>query len=182
MKKVLLSSIIIGLSISTLNATTNLTNKELIELGKEYLKIKKEKEEEKIEKEKKEKEWKIKSQIGFSKTNGNTDTTSFSGLVDISKKIDKHILSSKIEGQYSEESGIENKNKINGKLNYFYEINKQLSFNYEIYGEQDKFSGFDYKIYTGPGVMYKFDILKKHEFKIGVNVLYENDVLETVIQ
>lgn len=182
MKKIIVSSMITILSVSSLNATNITTDKELIELGKEYLQIKQDKIDKEIkdkkDKEKKDKEWKIKSQIGFSKTDGNTDTTSFTGLVEVSKKIDKHVLSSKFEGQYSEDSGVENKNKINAKLNYNYEITKNFAFDYEIYGEQDKFSGFNYKVYTGPGIKYKFNMPKSHEFKIGVNVLYENDVLD----
>lgn len=125
----------------------------------------------------KETELKTKTEIGYMNSTGNSEVSTGSVLFDAEKIIDKHTIKTHYEWYYSEEDGIENKNKMMAKLNYLYEVSKKFSFDYIVQGEKDKKSGFDYKIFTGPGVHYKVIDEKEnpHKLSIGANIVVERD-------
>jgi len=89
-----------------------------------------------------------------------------------------HKLALDLEAYYAENDGEETKNNWFAELNYYYQISKRLSFNYLIGYRDDKFSGYDYQFYTGPGVGYLAYQDSKQKLFLEGNLLYEIDKFE----
>jgi putative salt-induced outer membrane protein len=120
------------------------------------------------------------SELGFNKTSGNTDTTTLNLDGKAEKNLGKHAFTASIDGQYAENNGVESKNKFVAELNYDYALTDRLDFNYLAGYKDDKFSRFDYQIYTGPGAKYlvfKDDI---HNLTVDGNLLYAKDSIARV--
>ncbi|MDD2789717.1 MAG: DUF481 domain-containing protein [Sulfurimonas sp.] len=120
------------------------------------------------------------SELGFNKTSGNTDTTTLNLDGKAEKNLGKHAFTASIDGQYAENNGVESKNKFVAELNYDYALTDRLDFNYLAGYKDDKFSRFDYQIYTGPGAKYlvfKDDI---HKLTVDGNLLYAKDSIARV--
>ncbi len=118
------------------------------------------------------------AELGFIKTTGNTKTTSFAGVLNISKAFGDHMLRFDAEGYYSEDDGKETKNRWKTIANYDYPETSAWAFNYLIGYEVDKFSGFDSQFYTGPGVKWKAIEPPAHQLDLQGNVLYSQDDIE----
>lgn len=127
-------------------------------------------------------DFKTKTELSYLNSSGNSDVSSGAVLFDAEKKIDKHEIKGHYEWFYSEENSVENKNKMMGSVNYLYNFGKKFSFDYILQGEQDKFSGFDYKVFTGPGLKYKVFIDEKnpHQLSLGGNIVAEQDKPENL--
>lgn len=120
------------------------------------------------------------SELGFNKTSGNTDTATLNLDAKAEKNLGKHAFTASIDGQYAENNGVESKNKFVAELNYDYALTDRLDFNYLAGYKDDKFSRFDYQIYTGPGAKYlvfKDDI---HNLTVDGNLLYAKDSIAKV--
>jgi len=117
-------------------------------------------------------------ELGYIKTSGNTDTESFAGIVNLSKTWGDHQLRFDAEGYYSEDNGVETKNRWKMIGNYDYPETSVWAFNYLIGYEEDKFSGFDSQFYTGPGVKWKAIEPPAHQLDFQANVLYSQDDIE----
>ena len=115
------------------------------------------------------------TELGYVKTTGNTDTTSFSLDFAGKKSWGEHSLKLTADALYGTENGVENNNKFGTELNYDWQFQKHLALNYLIGYKDDKFSGFDYQFYTGPGA--KYIVLDDQVFKLDFqgNVLYNID-------
>ena len=122
------------------------------------------------------------AELGFIATSGNTDTTNYNLDLDIKKRWDKHMLALSFDSQYADDSGVETKNKFFTELSYDYELTDKLSFNYLVGYKDDKFSGYNYQAYTGPGLKYKVLQEKKHTLSIEGNILYSKDELALTSQ
>ncbi len=119
--------------------------------------------------------FKTHTELGYTETQGNTNTTTFSLDFKAKKGWDKHNLELDVNAQYAKDSGTENKNKIASELIYNYEFTPRFAFNYLVGYKVDKFSGFDSQFYTGPGAKYKILNSDTHKWNIGANVLYAQD-------
>lgn len=121
---------------------------------------------------------KTKSELNYMNSTGNSDVASGAVLFDLSKEYKKHTIKGHYEWFYSEENGIENKNKMLGNINYLYAISSHLNFDYILQVEKDKFSGFDYKAFTGPGIKYNVYLKSSPKiFDIGANIVAETNEL-----
>lgn len=120
------------------------------------------------------------TELGFIKTNGNTETTTFALEVNAKKGWDKHLVSIIFDGQYAEDNGIESKNKFFTELEYGYSVTDRLSATWLLGYKQDKFSGFDYQAYTGPGVKYTAIKADAHTLNLEGSVLYSEDDVEDI--
>ena len=119
------------------------------------------------------------TELGFNKTDGNTDTTTLNLDAKIEKNWGIHALTGSIDGQYAENKGIESKNKFLAEANYDYMLSQTLSVNYLAGYKADKFSRFDYQLYTGPGakyIVFKDDV---HNLTVDGNLLYAKDAIST---
>lgn len=119
------------------------------------------------------------SELGFNHTTGNTKTTTLNLDGKAEKNWGRHALIASLDGQYAENNGIESKNKFVAELNYDYVLTHRLSFNYLAGYKDDKFSSFNYQIYTGPGAKYLVFKDEIHNLKIDGNILYAKDSVAT---
>jgi len=118
------------------------------------------------------------TEIGYIKTTGNTDTKTYNLNIKLKKEWEKHILTLDVLKLYGEEDAKENKNKLFTELNYYYKFTNRFAFDYMAAYKEDKFSGFDYQFYTGPGLIYKAVDEDKHTLLIKGNALYSRDDIE----
>lgn len=121
---------------------------------------------------------KIHAEFGFVSTSGNTDTTTYSLDSKLNKSLDKHLFTLSFDAQYADDSNIQTKNKYLIELQYDYEFMDKLAFTYLAGFKQDKFSGYKYQAYTGPGLTYKAIEEEKHKLSLEGNLLYSKDKLD----
>ena len=115
------------------------------------------------------------TEFGYIETNGNTKTKTFNLDAKAKKAWGKHEGKILFDGQYAEDSGVETKNKYLIELNYNYAFTKRFAFDYLVGYKVDKFSGFDYQFYTGPGAKYKAIDTEQHKLSVEGNILYSQD-------
>jgi putative salt-induced outer membrane protein len=120
------------------------------------------------------------SELGFNHTAGNTDTTTLTLDAKAEKKWSRHSLNAFIDGQYAENNNVESKNKFVTELNYEYVLTHRLSFTYLAGYRDDKFSSFDYQIYTGPGAKYLVFKDDVHNLTVDGSLLYAKDSIARV--
>jgi putative salt-induced outer membrane protein len=115
------------------------------------------------------------TELGYIATSGNTDTTT--GSIDMTGKmmLRDHTLKLDIDYIYGKEAAIESRNKLHTETNYDYKFSKYFALNYLVGYKDDKFSGFDYQLYTGPGIKYIPIKSDNHELNVQLNILYSVD-------
>ena len=118
------------------------------------------------------------TEFGYIETQGNTRTQTFNLESKVKKGWDRHITSFLFDGQYASDKGNEIKNKYIIELEYDYEFTDRFAFDYLVGYKQDRFSGFDYQFYTGPGAKYKAIKTDKHDLSLEANILYSADDIE----
>jgi putative salt-induced outer membrane protein len=118
------------------------------------------------------------SELGFIQTSGNTDTKTFNLEVDAKKAWDEHKFTFDFDAQYAEDQGVESKNKFSTELGYGCSLTERLSATYLVGYKQDKFSGFDYQAYTGPGLKYLAITGSVHKLDVEGSILYSKDQVE----
>ncbi len=117
-------------------------------------------------------------ELGFIQTQGNTKTDTFNLEIDMKKNWDKNQVTYFLDGQYASDRENETKNKFATELEYAYSFTDKLSATYLAGYKQDKFSGFNYQAYTGPGIRYQLVASGKHEFSLEGSILYSIDDIE----
>jgi len=118
------------------------------------------------------------AELGYIETQGNTVTQGFNLDTNVKKGWGKHIFKWSLDGQYASDKNKETKNKFITELEYNYEFTDRLSFSYLVGYKQDKFSGFTYQFYTGPGAKYTAIKTASHSLNIEGNILYSQDDIE----
>jgi len=117
--------------------------------------------------------------IGYVQTDGNTETTAYTLDAKAKKGFDAHMFTLTADGQYASQKvdgdDEETKNKYLVELQYDYEYTERLSFGYLAGYKYDKFSGYDYQAYTGPGVKYKVIKSDQQNLSLQGNILYARD-------
>jgi putative salt-induced outer membrane protein len=115
------------------------------------------------------------TEFGYIQTDGNTKTKTFNLEANAKKAWGKHEGEFHFDGQYADDDGVETKNKYLIELNYNYSFTKRLAFDYLVGYKSDKFSGYDYQFYTGPGANYKAIVSEQHNLILSGNILYSQD-------
>ncbi|MEA1918623.1 MAG: DUF481 domain-containing protein, partial [Campylobacterota bacterium] len=115
------------------------------------------------------------TELSYVQTQGNTNTNSFSLDFAGSKAWDKHQFKLDFDALYGDDKGLETKNKVLGELNYDYKFAEHFAFNYLMGYKNDKFSGYEYQFYTGPGIKYIVANTKVHKLDFQANALYNLD-------
>ena len=118
------------------------------------------------------------TEFGYIETQGNTRTQTFNLESKVKKGWGKHIANLLFDGQYASDKNEEIKNKYLLELEYDYEFTDTLAFSYLVGYKQDRFSGYDYQFYTGPGAKYKAIKTDKHNLSLEGNILYSSDEIE----
>jgi len=120
------------------------------------------------------------TELGYIETQGNTETKTFNLDSKVKKGWGANIFTLTFDGQYASDNQIETKNKYFVELEYDYEITDRLAFNYLAGYKADKFSGFAFQLYTGPGAKYKAIVSDNHNLSIDANLLYAKDSYDAV--
>jgi len=120
------------------------------------------------------------AELGYIETQGNTKTQTFNLDAKMKKAWGANIFTLIFDGQSGSDNQVETKNKYFIELEYEYEISERIAFNYLVGYKADRFSGFSYQLYTGPGAKYKAIISDKHNLSIDANLLYAKDSYENV--
>jgi len=119
--------------------------------------------------------FKTHTELSYVQTQGNTDTDAFSLDFSAKKEWSQHSLKLDFDALYGTDKHIETKNKILTELNYDYQFVKHFTINYLAGYKNDKFSGFEYQFYTGPGIRYIVFESKKHNLDFQANILWNID-------
>lgn len=127
---------------------------------------------------KKDSEFLTHTEFGYITTSGNTKTETFSVDSHITKNWGKHIFSLSMRMQYGTENNLENKNNFFSELEYDYDLTNRLSLGYLVGYKDDKFSGYNYQLYTGPGVKYKAIKTYRQNLSLEGSMLYSVDSIE----
>ncbi|TKI70914.1 DUF481 domain-containing protein [Sulfurimonas crateris] len=117
-------------------------------------------------------------ELGYILNSGNSDSEAFNVDTKIKNRFDNHSLELSLLYQYSEQDGIESRNRFLSELLYEYALSERLSINYLLGYKDDKFSGYNYQIYTGPGTKYKVLKTKTQELSLDGSILYAYDDIE----
>lgn len=120
------------------------------------------------------------SEFSYINTKGNTDTTSLAFEGSAKKQWDAHIFRLHADMYKSTDSGTTSKDKWSSEFNYDYQICPRTSINYLVGYKEDRFSGFNYQLYTGPGMVAKVLDSTKHKLDLQANILYGEDKPENL--
>ncbi len=115
------------------------------------------------------------AEAGYTLNSGNSDTEALNIDTKLSAKWDLHTLEISTLWQYGESSDVETTNRFVSELAYDYKLSRRLSVNYLAGYKDDKFSGFDYQFYTGPGAKYVTIKTDFQDLTIDGNLLYAKD-------
>lgn len=115
------------------------------------------------------------SEFSYINTKGNTNTTSLAFEGTAKKQWDQHIFRLNANMYKSTDSGKTSKDKWSSEFNYDYQICPRTSLNYLIGYKEDRFSGFEYQFYSGPGMGVKVIDSSTHKLDMQANILYGED-------
>ncbi len=115
------------------------------------------------------------TELSYVNTQGNTDTNAFSLDFAGAKSWGAHTAKLDFDALYGTDNGIETRNKITTEFNCDYRFNEHFALNYLLGYKNDKFSGFDYQFYTGPGIKAILLDSTQHKLNVQANVLYSVD-------
>jgi len=128
-----------------------------------------------------------KLKLGYIKTDGNSNTETFSLDGDIKKEWGNNSLKLSLDAQYGNTDIIdannvtkneETKNKYFTELEYAYSFSDKLSTTLVLGYKDDKFSSYNYQSYIGPGVKYKAYKSDKQELNAQASLLYSHDQIQ----
>lgn len=120
------------------------------------------------------------SEFSYINTKGNTNTTSLAFEGSAKKQWDEHIFRLNANMYKSSDNGKSSKDKWSSEFNYDYQICPRTSLNYLIGYKEDRFSGFDYQFYSGPGMGVKAIDSATHKLDFQANILYGEDKPENL--
>lgn len=121
------------------------------------------------------------TELSYANTAGNTESQDLAGKLKLKYPFSQNTV--RFEGNllYSTNKNFdtnqtsETKSRWDGELNYDYNFNKALAFNYIAGAKGDKFSTFAYQVYTGPGAIWTASKNEDHDLKFQGNILWAWD-------
>jgi putative salt-induced outer membrane protein len=132
----------------------------------------------KVEQQSEDARYTTKTEFSYSNTQGNTRTDKFALGFHGERKRKKNTMTLDVDVLQSTSNGVEDNNRWLSVFQYDRDIIKGLYFNYVVSYGEDKFSGFDYQFYTGPGLGYKVLESDAHTLNVRANALYAKDSIE----
>ena len=122
------------------------------------------------------------AELSYANTAGNTDTQDLAGNLKLNIPFYNNDIRFVGNALYSDVTeydtngtylrDIRTKNRWDAELNYDYNFNETIAFNYLLGGRGDEFSTFSYQAYTGPGAIVTPVKTDDHDLKFQANVLY----------
>jgi len=115
------------------------------------------------------------SEFSYIDTRGNSNAASLAFEGAAKTKWDDHVFRAHADAYNASSNGTTSKNKWSAEFNYDYQFDEVYSLNYMIGYRDDRFSGYDYQFYTGPGAGVKVIETKGHKLDFQANLLYDLD-------
>lgn len=115
------------------------------------------------------------TELGYIKTDGNTDTETFMLEADVKKGWDKHKISLAFDAQYGKNDGIVNKKKYIAELEHNYLLMPAMETSLLAGYKKDIFSSYAYQAYAGFGFKYLALKTDAHKLSLEAHMLYSED-------
>jgi len=115
------------------------------------------------------------TELGYIQTNGNTKTKTFNLDAKAERQWGKHAGTLTFDGQNGSDQGTTTKKKYFIELEYNYAFTDRLAFAYILGYKYDKFSGYDYQAYTGPGIKYAAIKQATQNLSLEIGLMYARD-------
>jgi len=121
------------------------------------------------------------SELSYMNTNGNTKSQSFAADFAAEKEFDVQKIRLHADAIYSEVRNEEtrktvmDKNRYSASANYDYGLGEYFALNYMAEDIHDKFSGYDNRFNTGPGVIVHAFASEKQTLNLQSNIFYTRD-------
>jgi len=119
--------------------------------------------------------WRLRSEISYVKTAGNTQTETFAGKLDSAREGRVYKLFFKGQYVYGKNSGREDSNKLALDGRWEAALNERFSGIVSVGYGRDKFSGYRYRVFIGPGVGYFLVKEEKRCLQLSLALNYYND-------
>ena len=119
--------------------------------------------------------FKTHTELSYINSSGNTDSSSFAMAFKGRKAYDTYVLRADAYANYAEDNGVESKNQWGFELNYDRPLTETLALNYLVGYKDDRFSGYDYQFYTGPGLVHNTLRTETQNLTTQANLLYAQD-------
>ncbi len=123
--------------------------------------------------------WHTHTELSYIQTSGNTDTSSFGMDFHAQKSWLPHEIAIDFESNYARSGNKETKNVWLLETHYYYHFSKNLEIEYLIGYKKDKFSGFNYQFYNGPGVGWQAIRTSDQNLSFNLLLLYSVDSYTT---
>lgn len=119
--------------------------------------------------------WKLRSEISFVKTSGNTDTETFAGKVEAAWVCCVHKIDLKGQYIYGQNSGGESSNRLALDGRCEAALNGRFSGIVTLGYGRDKFSGYRFRVFVGPGLGYYLVRDGKRSLQLSLGLNYSHD-------
>ncbi len=119
--------------------------------------------------------WRLRSEISYAKTSGNTDTESFAGKLDTAREGRVYKLFLKGQYVYGRNSGREDANKLALDGRWEAALNERFSGIVSVGYGRDKFSGYRFRMFVGPGLGYYLVKRERQSLQLSQALNYYHD-------
>lgn len=119
--------------------------------------------------------WKSHVELSYSKTSGNSNTSNLAGKFEGRKKTGQNRYSINGNVFQSRTDGETTASKVLADATYDRFVSERAFFSYTAGYNRDKFSGFNYRLYTGPGFGYILIKTEKHNLETLLSALFYHD-------
>ncbi|MBI5017127.1 MAG: DUF481 domain-containing protein [Deltaproteobacteria bacterium] len=119
--------------------------------------------------------WKAQAAASYARTSGNTSTQTVAATAEAAYEPNPNRYYGKAGWMYGKNEGLTNTNKYYLDGRYERTITDRLFGFVNANFQKDKFSGYDYQWYVGPGLGYEFIKTDNHHLKGLAGVLYSYD-------
>jgi len=118
------------------------------------------------------------AKVGYTQTDGNTNTKDFTLEGKLTKEWDVNSLALTLDAQYGKLESDTTKEKYFAELEYGYKFTSSLTFSVVLGYKDDKFSSYNYQSYVGPGLKYNAIKSDLQTLDVEASLLYSKDELQ----
>ena len=120
--------------------------------------------------------WGTHIELSYVSTGGNTATRAFAGRLDVTGEARNDRLAFRANGLYGRSDGAENTNRFLAEGRWERNISEGLFFFLNGTYLTDKFAGYDYRLFGGPGIGFSLISSERQELRSfsSVNYTYDN--------
>ena len=119
--------------------------------------------------------WNNKLELSYIQTSGNVENSTFAGKYVGKGEIHANRLFFHADMMYQSRDGEESANKSNLKARYERKFAERLFLLFESRYQRDKFSGYEYRISSGPGIGFDIYDRKRFSLKTYGSTIYHYD-------